>query len=354
MIYPFLPSEMMQMVGEIPAPKPSIENKINKYVTSWLGDCLDVLPVINKTVQTIVTSPPYFGLRDYGIPPSRWPAVRYAPLAGLPEITIPAQDVCLGLEETIEAYIGHLVHVFRHARHLLAEDGTVWLNAGDSYSQTDKWGGSSGGKNYTSDLGGIPRKKRELGIPTKNLLMVPARLALALQAEGWYLRSEIIWHKPNVMPESVKDRPTHAHEQIFLLSKSEKYYYDYEAIKEPAQDWGSRDRTNGKYHNEGTGLKPHSGLEKSYEQRNKRSVWSVPTKPYTEAHFAVFPPDLIEPCILAGSKPGDVVLDMFGGSGTTAMVATKHKRRSILIEVNPEYVELQTDRTDAVQFALVS
>tara|TARA_B100000609_G_scaffold134335_1_gene107431 strand:- start:6540 stop:7097 length:558 start_codon:yes stop_codon:yes gene_type:complete len=174
-------------------------------------------------------------------------------------------------------------------------------------------------------------------------------LAFALRADGWYLRQDIIWHKPNPMPESVKDRCTKAHEYIFLLSKSRKYYYDNEAIKEPVkQDWGTRDRSKGKYHNEGTGLQPHSGLTKSYTTKNKRSVWTVTNKPYKGAHFAVFPTDLIEPCILAGSSEGDVVLDPFMGSGTTAMVALKHNRNYIGCELNEDYASLQTDRIDSI------
>jgi DNA modification methylase len=159
------------------------------------------------------------------------------------------------------------------------------------------------------------------------------------------LRQDIIWHKPNPMPESVRDRCTKAHEYIFLLSKSPKYYYDHEAIKVPVkQDWGTRNRSKGKYHNEGTGLQPHSGLEKSYEKANKRSVWTVTTKPYKGAHFATFPPDLIEPCILAGSRPDDIVLDPFMGSGTTAAVALQHGRQYLGCELNPEYGELQQER----------
>ena len=178
---------------------------------------------------------------------------------------------------------------------------------------------------------------------------IPWMLAFALRADGWYLRQDIIWHKPNPMPESVRDRCTKSHEYIFLLSKSKNYYYDNEAIKEPVkQDWGTRNRDNGKYHNEGTGLQPHSGLTKSYETKNKRSVWSVTNKPYKGAHFATFPPDLIEPCILAGSSEGNIILDPFMGSGTPAMVAKKLSRSYIGCELNTEYASLQTDRIDSI------
>ena len=171
-------------------------------------------------------------------------------------------------------------------------------------------------------------------------------LAFALRADGWYLRQDIIWHKPNPMPESVQDRCTKAHEYIFLLSKNKNYYFNNEAIKEPAKDWGTRDRSNGKYHNPGSGLVPHSGLTKSYERKNKRSVWSVIKKPYKGAHFAVFPPELIEPCILAGSEPGDIILDPFMGSGTTAMVAKQHGRYYMGCELHEDYGELIKNRQD--------
>ena len=171
-------------------------------------------------------------------------------------------------------------------------------------------------------------------------------LAFALRADGWYLRQDIIWHKPNPMPESVRDRCTKAHEYIFLFSKNKKYFYDNEAIKEPAKDWGTRDRTNGKYHNPGTGLQPHSGLTKSYDKKNKRSVWSVTKKPYKGAHFATYPPDLIEPCILAGSEKGDIVLDPFMGSGTTAMVAKSLGRDYIGCELHKDYGYLIQKRVE--------
>jgi DNA modification methylase len=179
----------------------------------------------------------------------------------------------------------------------------------------------------------------------KDLIGVPWRVAFALQEFGWYLRQDIIWHKPNPMPESVKDRCTKNHEYIFLLSKKSKYYFDHLAIQEPVkEDWGTRDRSKGKYHNEGTGLNPHGGLEKSYEMANKRSVWTVTTKPFHGAHFAVYPPELIEPCVLASTKIGDIVLDPFMGSGTTAAVSERLNRQYIGCELNPEYEKLQKER----------
>ena len=181
------------------------------------------------------------------------------------------------------------------------------------------------------------------------MIGIPWMLAFALRADGWYLRQDIIWHKPNPMPESVRDRCTKSHEYIFLLSKNKKYYYDNEAIKEPVkQDWGKRNRTTGKYHNPGTGLQPHSGLTKSYERKNKRDVWSVTNKPFKGAHFACFPPELIEPCILAGSRTGDIILDPFMGSGTTASVAIKHDRHYYGCELNQDYGKLIEKRIKAI------
>ena len=294
------------------------------------GDCRETLKTIDTKARMCVTSPPYYGLRDYG-----------------------GEDKQIGMEQTPEEYIEQLVDVFRSVRDVLTDDGTLWLNIGDTYY------------NYRSD-GNYPkqtvsRTKQDLpdfspvrgnklhNLKSKDLIGIPWMVAFALRADGWWLRQDIIWNKPNPMPESVKDRCTKSHEYIFLLSKSKQYFYDNEAIKEPVkQDWGTRDRTNGKYHNPGTGLAPHSGLSKSYDRKNKRSVWTVTNKPYKGAHFAVFPPDLIEPCILAGSEENDIVLDPFMGSGTTAMVAKKHNRNYIGCELHEDYASLQTDRIDSI------
>ena len=278
--------------------------------------------------QTCVTSPPYYGLRDYG------------------------HEGQIGLEETPEEYIAAMVEVFRCVRDVLADDGTLWLNIGDSYAmasmrgENSKFSGNVGAHSGYKE-GSVKLGKRSIpnGIKAKDLIGIPWMLAFALRADGWYLRQDIIWHKPNPMPESVQDRCTKAHEYIFLLSKSQKYYYDIESIKEPVkQDWGTRDRSNGKYHNDGTGLQPHSGLEKSYEMANKRSVWTINTKPYAGAHFAVFPTELIEPCIMAGAPVGGIVLDPFMGSGTTAQVAQDLGRQYLGCELNPEYEPLQKKR----------
>ena len=299
------------------------------------GDCRETLKTIDTKARMCVTSPPYYGLRNYG-----------------------DEDRQIGMEQSPEEYIAEMVKVFRSVRDVLTDDGTLWLNIGDTYY------------NYRSD-GNYPkqtvsRTKQDLpnfspvrgnklqGLKSKDLIGIPWMLAFALRADGWWLRQDIIWNKPNPMPESVKDRCTKSHEYIFLLSKSKQYYYDNEAIKEPVkQDWGTRDRTNGKYHNPGTGLAPHRGLSKSYDRKNKRSVWTVTNKPYKGAHFAVFPPDLIEPCILAGSEQGDIVLDPFMGSGTTGMVAKKNFRSYIGCELHKDYASLQTDRIDSIPPQLV-
>ena len=296
------------------------------------GDCKETLKQFPRgSAQMCVTSPPYYGLRDYG-----------------------GEANQIGQEETPEEFVNNLVEVFREVRDVLKDDGVLWLNIGDSYY------------NYRPGTGGLPKQtvsKTSQDLPTqcnrrankldglkeKDLIGIPWMLAFALRADGWYLRQDIIWHKPNPMPESVKDRCTKSHEYIFLLSKNKKYYYDNEAIKEPVkQDWGTRDRTKGKYHNPGTGLAPHSGLSKSYDRKNKRSVWSITNKPYKGAHFACFPPDLIEPCILAGSKKGDIILDPFMGSGTTASMALQHDRHYYGCELHEDYGSLIQKRIRSV------
>ena len=288
------------------------------------GDCRETLKELpDKIVNTVITSPPYYGLRNY------------------------REDKQLGLEETPEEYVSSLADIFDEVWRVLRDDGTVWLNLGDSYSGSGK--GIAGNICKTHDqqnMDGIHSKIVPEGLKPKDLIGVPWRVAFELQKRGWYLRQDIIWHKPNPMPESVTDRCTKSHEYIFLLSKNKNYYYDNEAIKVPVKDdWGTRDRTDGKYHNDGTGLTPHSGLEKSYETANKRSVWTVNPKPYKDAHFATFPPDLIEPCVLAGCPKGGVVLDPFMGSGTTGLVAQELGRQWIGCELNKDYIEMQKIRT---------
>lgn len=298
------------------------------------GDCRAIMNEWSKKgikAQTCITSPPYFGLRDYG------------------------HDGQIGLEQSPEEYIAAMVEVFRCVWDVLNDDGTLWLNIGDSYYNYRPGKGQTLPKQTVATTNqDLPktcaRRGNKLdGLKEKDLIGIPWMLAFALRADGWYLRQDIIWHKPNPMPESVRDRCTKAHEYIFLLSKSPKYYFDNEAIKTPVkQDWGTRDRTNGKYHNEGSGLQPHGGLEKSYETANKRSVWSVNTRSYKGAHFATYPPELITPCVLAGSKEGDIVLDPFMGSGTTAMVAKQNNRQYIGCELNFEYKTLQEERINSL------
>ena len=305
------------------------------------GDCRDTMrrwAADGIKVQTCVTSPPYYGLRDYG------------------------HDGQIGLEETPSAYIETMVEVFRCVWDVLKDDGTLWLNIGDSYSSHKDCKsipqslakGTAKENAHAIDIGKSRVRDSKMlksqGLKNKDLIGIPWMLAFALRADGWYLRQDIIWHKPNPMPESVQDRCTKAHEYIFLLSKSQKYFYDNEAIKYPVkEDWGTRNRSGGKYHKDGTGLQPHSGLENSYSVANKRSVWSVTTKPYKGAHFATFPPELIEPCILAGSRANDIVLDPFMGSGTTAYVAMQNGRKYLGCELNEDYKNLQDERINSAK-----
>ena len=298
----------------------------------YYGDVRETLPKLwQYKAQMCVTSPPYYGLRDYG-----------------------GEENQVGQEETPEEYINNMVDIFRLVRDNLMDDGTLWLNIGDSYYNYRPGKGQSYPKQSVSktkqDLPDKCNKRGNKleGLKEKDLIGIPWMLAFALRQDGWYLRQDIIWHKPNPMPESVRDRCTKAHEYIFLFSKNKKYFYDNEAIKEDAKDWGVRDRSKGKYHNKGTGLSPHTGLTKSYPKKNKRSVWSVTNKPYKGSHFAVFPPDLIQPCILAGSRVGDLILDPFMGSGTTAMVSKQLGRDYIGCELHSEYKELIDKRINSV------
>ncbi|MDI9684286.1 DNA-methyltransferase [Burkholderia cenocepacia] len=279
-------------------------------------------------VQTCVTSPPYFGLRDYG------------------------HDGQIGLEESPEQYINAMVEVFRCVRDVLADDGTLWLNIGDSYATAGGSGrqGSTGqraGRRHTAEI--ASSKNAGDGIKPKDLIGIPWMLAFALRADGWYLRSDIIWSKGNPMPESVTDRPTKSHEYLFLLAKSERYFYDHEAVKEPAVS--DHPSGNGFKRDARLSYKDGNGARGNDKQwtdiggkRNRRTVWNINTKPYKGAHFAVFPPALVEPCILAGSRPGDAVLDPFFGSGTTGEVAHANSRNFVGLEINPTYAPLQRNR----------
>jgi len=356
------------------------------------GHVLDVLRGMEpESIQCCVTSPPYWGLRDYGLEPQIWDAQEGCVHVwgdeiirshegggndGVPkEWQRPSRDahkggssgqfcqLCgawrgsLGLEPTPELYIKHMADIFREVRRVLKKDGVCWLNLGDSYAGGGKRSNHNGEGKSTM---GWPGQDRETlnkvvgmelsavqhGLKPKDLCMIPARVALALQAEGWWLRSDIIWNKPNPMPESVTDRPTKAHEYIFLLTKSAKYYYDADAVREelktephsPGWRLNVSERNDRQVDNEAN--QREWGSSKG---RNKRSVWTIPTHPYPQAHFAVFPEKLIEPCILAGSRIGDTILDPFGGSGTAGRVAKRLNRKAVLIELNPEYCEMSTN-----------
>jgi len=319
------------------------------------GDCIEGLRTLpNASVHCCVTSPPYWGLRDYG------------------------HDGQIGLESTPEAYVARMVEVFREVRRVLREDGTCWMNLGDSYTGAANSGGANkndGGPAVR--VRGLPGKAGD-GLKPKDLVGIPWRVAFALQADGWWLRQDIIWHKPNPMPESVRDRCTKAHEYVFLLTKSERYYYDAEAVSEPVSvsttarlsqpslplQAGS-DRVPGKTNGPMKAVGPRFGGNKFGDsddpkhatksgnvyqipdangRRNRRSVWTVTTKPYSGAHFAVMPADLVEPCIKAGCPEGGTVLDPFAGSGTTLAVAAELGRSGIGCELNPEYIELAEQR----------
>lgn len=285
--------------------------------------------------QTCVTSPPYYGLRDYG------------------------HDGQIGLEQTPEEYIKAMVEVFRCVWDVLEDDGTLWLNIGDSYCGTGSKGEWVDPKNPNGRNGQAVSKTQKIaGYKSKDLIGIPWMLAFALRADGWYLRQDIIWHKPNPMPESVQDRCTKAHEYIFLLSKSQKYYYDAESIKEDAigERGGSPLKARNPEFRQGNVKTVNEGLANGWqpsEIRNKRSVWTVTTKPYEGAHFAVFPQDLIEPCIMAGAPVGGVVLDPFMGSGTTAQVAQNLGRKYLGCELNPEYKSLQDKRLRQMSLELL-
>lgn len=308
----------------------------DSQLTLHNGDALEVLRGLpSESVNCCVTSPPYFGLRNYNV------------------------DGQIGLEPTPEEFIARLVDVFREVRRVLTDDGTCWVNIGDSYAATS----GSSGASLKSTLATKPTApktaaqraigswKRGIGeCKPKDLIGIPWMLAFALRADGWFLRQDIIWSKPNPMPESVTDRCTKSHEYVFMLSRSSRYFYDADAIKEPAISTDIKKFTDGGTDKQRGHSRRHAGFNGRYaerlassgapEFRNRRSVWSVATNPYPEAHFATYPPELIRPCILAGCPVGGVTLDPFAGSGTTGEVANKFGRKALLIELNPEYCEL--------------
>lgn len=303
-------------------------------ITLIEGDCKQMLRDLPAaSVHCCITSPPYFGLRDYGV------------------------EGQLGLESTPEEYVQRLVEVFRDVRRVLRDDGTLWLNLGDSYNsaasgQNGQSGTLAGGKPCGGNGTTSGRRPLYAILKPKDLIGIPWRVAFALQADGWYLRQDIIWHKPNPMPESVTDRCTKAHEYVFLLSKSERYFFDADAMKEPAVQAG-RVRSDKMGGNKGDEVNHSPGSTfTGSETRNRRSVWTVATQPYSGAHFATFPQTLIEPMVLAGCPEGGVVLDPFNGAGTTGLVALRNRRAYIGIELNAEYLELTRQRLAQVAVKL--
>jgi DNA modification methylase len=294
-----------------------------------LGDCIEGMKTLpDCCVHTCVTSPPYFGLRDYG-----------------------GGDSEIGQEDTVEGYVQKLVDVFREVRRILRDDGTLWLNLGDSYMSAKNCSPPpqtvGGQRGMPSDFV-PPNRKNQKGLKTKDLIGIPWRVAFALQADGWWLRQDIIWHKPNPMPESVEDRCTKAHEYIFMLSKKSRYYYDHEAIKEDAVGKphapGNKNVTQPKEKGARDPALDPDRVWAADGKKNKRSVWTVNAKGYKGAHFAVYPEDLILPCVLAGCPKDGMVFDPFTGSGTTAVVALKNGRNYIGTELNPEYVKIAEER----------
>jgi DNA modification methylase len=293
-----------------------------------VGDALETLKTLEaESVHCVVTSPPYWGLRDYGV------------------------EGQLGMEKTPEEHVGRMVEIFREVRRVLRGDGVAWLNYGDSYaSRTDGLhGGWNGGKDKPQRvLSEGTGQKLQTGLKPKDLIGMPWRVAFALQSDGWWLRSDVIWHKPNPMPESVTDRPTKAHEYVFLLTKAAKYHYDTDAVREPLSGPihapGNLQKVPGRKHND-LGFREH--MERNWGNpagRNLRDVWTIATNPYSAAHFATFPPRLAELCIKAGCPKGGTVLDPFGGAGTVGLVADRLGRGAVLIELNEEYAEMARKR----------
>ena len=303
----------------------------------YLGNCIDVLKTFpDKSINCCITSPPYYGLRDYGV------------------------DGQIGNEETPEEYIENLVAVFNEVNRVLTDDGVLWLNLGDSWAGSNQGAGtknptpkqaSNHGTNYMTTESHKSKLSKLNGYKPKDLIGIPWMAAFALREAGWYLRQDIIWAKGNPMPESVRDRCTKSHEYIFLLTKSRKYYFDNVSIKEPCvskQPAGNKKNMNhGRKGKEGWSFNPENSIPK--EGRNKRDVWTVNTKPCKEAHFATFPDTLIEPCVLAGCPENGVILDPFMGAGTTGMVAKRHNRNYVGIELNADYIQIAENRIENTQ-----
>lgn len=338
-----------------------------------IGDARKRLAEIPEgSVRCVVTSPPYFGLRDYGTADYEGGDPDCEHTISRPDAEKTAKqdervtrgdrtfcikcganrvDSQIGLEPTPAEYVAEMVALFREVWRVLSDDGTVWLNIGDSYAgggggNYNKTGISQAGGQHIANVRNRPEWLDNAGVKPKDLIGIPWRVALALQQDGWYLRSDIIWAKPNPMPESVTDRPTKSHEYVFLLSKSPKYFYDHEAVKEDAVLPAGTKAAKGSAERQAIkGVNARPPEYKIYDgKRNKRSVWTVNTKPFKGAHFAVMPEALVEPCVLAGSAPGDTVLDPFTGSGTVAVVSLRNGRNFVGTELNPEYADIAYER----------
>lgn len=311
---------------------------VTRKATIYVGDVITGIKNIeDRSVQCCITSPPYWGLRDYG------------------------HDDQIGLESTPEQYVNNMVAVFREVWRVLADDGVLWLNLGDSYAGNNSRSSNNGRAGYGTEREGVFTKSGN-GLKSKDLVGIPWRVAFALQQDGWYLRQDIIWHKPNPLPESVTDRCTKAHEYVFLFSKNARYYFDHYAIQEPSVSFNSKrsvhnntstsDRPKnivGNMSERGVtrtteGLSLKSTIEKTKKTRNKRDVWTIPIKPFKGAHFAVMPEALVIPCLLAGSKTGDLIFDPFTGSGTVGAVAIQHQRDFVGTELNPDYAAIAEQR----------
>lgn len=318
-------------------------------VTLHHGDALTVARELpDGAANCIVTSPPYFGLRDYGVPPRYWPEMSYVPMSGVPPIKIPAMTCALGLEPTPNAYVGHLVLLFSELRRVLAADGTLLVNLGDSYySGRGNPGPNSADEKQVARRGWVRAVDRpgQSWAKPKDLLGIPWSVAFALQGDGWFLRNENIWNKPNPMPESVNDRFSSKHEHVFMLTKSRRYWFDLDAVREQYVTTRASALTWDRDEQGVPGQKPQhrpgrGDVSDGAAGRNPGDVWTIPTQPFPGAHFAVMPAALAQRCIAAGCKPGGTVLDPFSGSGTTGMVAQRLGRKYIGIDLNRDYLDL--------------
>jgi DNA modification methylase len=350
------------------------------------GDALEWLPLLPSAyVQAVITSPPYWNLRSYGVPPTSWPAVSYAPMAGLPPVCVEATNCCLGLEPTLEAFVGHLVAIFREVRRVLRPDGVCWMNLGDAYAADGRKGRAEMGTGINAGYSAWADKAAGSHLKRKDLCLLPHRVALALQADGWWVRNDVVWSKPNSMPDSTTDRCSRSHEYVFHLTKSARYFFDAEAIREAirpktlttygtvhralgndtlgrvkADNWARsmptrKPATPRRTDKQRGHSRRHAGFNDRWDAmtkaqqcasgRNKRSVWTISSGTgFPEAHFATMPPELVEVCVASASRPGDLVLDPFMGAGTVAVVCRQMGRDYLGIELNANYVTMAERR----------